>query len=47
MSNEATSFYGSIDAKGGAQAEDGGFVEVSGRDSLAFRGEVNVRSSSG
>lgn len=46
-SDEATSFYGSIDAKGGAQAGDGGFVEVSSLDSLVFRGTVEVEAAQG
>jgi filamentous hemagglutinin family protein len=45
-SNVATSFAGGIAARGGAQAGDGGFVEVSGRR-LGFSGAVNITGPSG
>lgn len=35
-----TQFYGSILAEGGSDSGNGGFIEVSGRDSLAFGGSV-------
>jgi hypothetical protein len=40
--DEATRFYGNISARGGENAGDGGFVEVSGKENLAFDGSVEV-----
>ncbi len=37
-----TSFHGTIDAKGGPQGGDGGFVEVSGYEKLDYRGQVST-----
>ena len=37
-----TSFNGSIEARGGANGGDGGFVEVSGKQNLGFHGVVNT-----
>ncbi len=45
--DDATRFYGSIFAKGGAQGGDGGFVEVSGKQSLLFKGSVDTRAPQG
>ena len=45
--DEITRFYGDISVRGGAEAGDGGFVEVSGKETLVFRGTGNVGSVSG
>jgi hypothetical protein len=43
----STNFAGSILARGGSSGGDGGYVEVSGKDSLAFTGDVNAGASAG
>jgi filamentous hemagglutinin family protein len=45
--NDLTRYYGSISAQGGAASGNGGFVEVSGKQNLAFLGTVNVASANG
>lgn len=45
--DDSTSFNGKINAKGGAQDGDGGFVETSGKKSLGVGGEVNASSALG
>ena len=45
--DEVTAFYGNISARGGSEAGDGGFVEVSGKQNLIFDGTVNVSASNG
>ncbi|MEG4856488.1 CHAT domain-containing protein [Microcoleus sp. K1-B6] len=45
--DEVTTFYGNISARGGSEAGDGGFVEVSGKQNLIFDGTVNVNASNG
>ncbi len=45
--DEATGFWGEISARGGPQGGDGGFVEVSGKQHLTFRGAVDVSANSG
>jgi len=45
--DEATQFSGSINARGGLTLGDGGFVEVSGKVSLSYLGEVDVGSAIG
>ncbi|OYP35811.1 beta strand repeat-containing protein [Rhodopirellula sp. MGV] len=45
--NDWTRYYGQISARGGQISGDGGFVEVSGREALAFYGGVDVASPSG
>ena len=40
--DEVTRFYGNIKASGGAQSGDGGFVEVSGKQSLDMNGIIDV-----
>ena len=44
---EATGFRGAIEARGGAQAGNGGFAEVSGRRGLAFDGAVDLTAAKG
>ena len=45
--DEATEFYGHISARGGATSGDGGFVEVSGKQDLGFRGTVDTQAING
>lgn len=45
--NDLTRYYGSISAQGGAISGNGGFVEVSGKQNLAFIGKVNVGAENG
>jgi filamentous hemagglutinin family protein len=45
-SNDATTFYGTILAKGGPQSGQGGFVETSGHQ-LTFNGMVNTGAPNG
>lgn len=45
--DRATRFYGTASARGGAEAGDGGFVEVSGKDYLDFNGLVNTLAPHG
>jgi filamentous hemagglutinin family protein len=45
--DEATGFYGEISARGGANGGDGGFAEVSGKDALVFRGDVDLGANAG
>ena len=46
-SDEATRFYGAISAKGGVQGGDGGNAEVSGKQFLAFDGNVDTNAPKG
>jgi len=45
--DEATGFYGRVAAKGGTNSGNGGFVEVSGKQSLTFEGSVDVTAPKG
>lgn len=45
--DDLTRYYGSISAQGGAVSGNGGFVEVSGKQNLAFIGKVNVGAENG
>ena len=45
--DEVTRFYGSITARGGAQAGDGGFIETSGKQYLDFNGAVDASATNG
>ncbi|WP_298600292.1 autotransporter-associated beta strand repeat-containing protein, partial [uncultured Zoogloea sp.] len=42
-----TRFYGTVSARGGAAGGDGGFVEVSGKQNLAFAGSVVTTAPQG
>ncbi|HKA73190.1 MAG TPA: GLUG motif-containing protein, partial [Xanthobacteraceae bacterium] len=46
-SDVATSFAGLINARGGAEGGDGGFVEVSGKQKLDYKGLVDLRAPNG
>ena len=45
--DHSTRFYGTINARGGAQTGNGGFVEVSGHQHLDFRGQVDRSAPNG
>jgi len=45
--DDITRFYGEISARGGSESGDGGFVEVSGKEQLVFRGKVDTDSDTG
>lgn len=45
--NDWTRFRGSISARGGERAGDGGFVEVSGKQNLTFDGQVVTSAAQG
>ena len=45
--DDTTRFYGTLTARGGAQSGDGGFAEVSGKESLSFDGSVDLRAPKG
>jgi filamentous hemagglutinin family protein len=46
-SDEATRFYGSLTARGGVLAGNGGFAEISGQQFLDFNGNVNTLAANG
>ncbi|MDO8385581.1 MAG: filamentous hemagglutinin N-terminal domain-containing protein, partial [Polaromonas sp.] len=43
----ATGFYGALRAEGGAEAGNGGFAEVSGKQTLAFDGSASLGAATG
>lgn len=45
--DSTTTFGGTITARGGAISGDGGFVEVSGKETLNFRGNVDLTAANG
>ncbi|HEY9604208.1 MAG TPA: CHAT domain-containing protein, partial [Allocoleopsis sp.] len=45
--DEVTGFYGNISACGGLNSGNGGFVEVSGKQNLLFRGNVDLSVTNG
>ncbi|MDX2257071.1 MAG: CHAT domain-containing protein [Pseudanabaenaceae cyanobacterium bins.39] len=45
--DRSTQFYGVIAARGGAIAGNGGFVEVSGKENLDYRGNTDTRAPNG
>ncbi|HAJ63113.1 MAG TPA: hypothetical protein DCP31_30980 [Cyanobacteria bacterium UBA8543] len=45
--DETNRFYGKISAQGGTHSGDGGFVEVSGKNSLTFNGTVDLSALNG
>ncbi|MEQ9368465.1 MAG: filamentous hemagglutinin N-terminal domain-containing protein [Coleofasciculus chthonoplastes F3-SA18-01] len=45
--DQTTQFYGTISARGGMNSGDGGFVEVSWKENLAFDGVVDVGATVG
>lgn len=46
-SDQSTQFFGNISARGGATAGNGGLVEVSGKENLLYRGNVNTTAPNG
>ncbi|MFB8789533.1 MAG: CHAT domain-containing protein [Potamolinea sp.] len=46
-SDQVTGFYGKISARGGSSFGNGGFVELSSKNDLAFKGQVNVGATNG
>ncbi|MSQ52839.1 MAG: filamentous hemagglutinin N-terminal domain-containing protein, partial [Betaproteobacteria bacterium] len=46
-SDNSTRYYGTISARGGEMAGDGGFVEISGKNSLVMKGGVDLSAPHG
>jgi filamentous hemagglutinin family protein len=45
--DQLTGFSGQVSARGGANSGNGGFVEISGKQDLAFQGQVDVGATQG
>jgi len=45
--NDSTQFFGNIFARGGVNAGNGGFVEVSGKQNLIYRGNTDLSAKNG
>ncbi|MEQ9357921.1 CHAT domain-containing protein [Coleofasciculus chthonoplastes] len=45
--DDVTGFYGTISARGGTEAGDGGFIEVSGKELLIFTGHADAGAING
>jgi hypothetical protein len=45
--DDSTRFYGSLSAKGGSKTGNGGFAEISGKNSLIAKGEVDLSAPNG
>jgi hypothetical protein len=45
--DKATGFYGTVTARGGAMGGDGGFIEISGKEGLAFKGWADAAAPAG
>ncbi|AFZ19717.1 CHAT domain-containing protein [Allocoleopsis franciscana] len=45
--DQLTGFAGQVTARGGAHSGNGGFVEISGKQDLAFQGQVDVGATQG
>lgn len=45
--DQLTGFSGQVSARGGAYSGNGGFVEISGQQDLAFQGQVDVGATQG
>jgi len=45
--DDVTRYHGTISARGGAQGGNGGFAEVSGKESLVFNGTADLRAPQG
>ncbi len=46
-SNEATAFLGALEARGGSDGGNGGFIEVSSRDNLTYDGQADLTAPNG
>ncbi|BDI17661.1 hypothetical protein ANSO36C_34630 [Nostoc cf. commune SO-36] len=46
-SDKTTGFFGNITARGGLNSGNGGFVEVSGKENLIYRGNTDLSAKSG